>query len=160
MEPADFEAWGRAVIERAAELILAEIPDAQRPEPGKSARRILGGRGYISRHLLFVRPDQPAPRAIWLYAVPAGHAYDFAPAHDRVGAGLLHDAKTELSPNRWASGMLRSGAFTWKIHLDARHEGYRLALKVDPETDAPESVGADLATQVLHSLVRAGLLID
>ena len=26
------------------------------------------------------------PRAVWLFAVPAGHAYDFAPAHDRVGA--------------------------------------------------------------------------
>ena len=67
--------------------ILAEIPAAQQPEPGKTARRSLGGVGYISRHILFLQPDGLAPRALWLYAVPAGHAYDFRPPHDRVGAG-------------------------------------------------------------------------
>jgi hypothetical protein len=54
--------------------------------------------------------------------------------------------------------MQRSGAFTWKVHLDARHEGYRMALKVDPESENAETVGADLAEQVLQSLQRIGLI--
>ena len=56
------------------------------------------------------------------------------------------------------TGMTRSGAFTWKVHLDARHEGYRLAIKVDPERDVPEAVARDLSTQILNSLERIGLL--
>jgi hypothetical protein len=158
VEPADFEAWGKVVVEHAAELILAAIPAAQQPEPGKTARRSLAGTGFISRHMLFLQPDLLAPRALWLFAVPAGHSYDFRPPHDRVGAGLMHDAKNELSSSRFAAGMTRSGAFTWKTHLDARYEGYRLAVKVDPEADAPETVAGDLAAQVLHGLRRAGLL--
>jgi hypothetical protein len=156
--PAEFEAWGRGVVERASELILAEIPPAQDPETSKTSRAVRAGRGYISRYVHFRRPDQPAQRAVWLFAVPAGHPYDFAPPHDRVGAGLMQDADNELSSSRFAAGMTRSGAFTWKTHLDARYEGYRLALRVDPETDTTERVATDLATQVLHGLRRAGLL--
>jgi hypothetical protein len=158
VEAADFEAWGKVVVEEAAQRILAAIPPEQVPEPGKTARRSLAGVGYISRHDLFLQPDGLAPRALWLYAVPAGHAYDFRPPHDRVGAGLMHDATNELSSSRFAAGMNRSGAFTWKVHLDARHEGYRLALRVDPERDAPEAVAADLSAQVLSSLQRIGLV--
>src|SRR3954470_24369190 len=158
MEPKEFEAWGRAVTENAAALILAAIPAAQLPEPGNTARRVLGRRGYISHYVHFRMPDQPAQRAVWLFAVPAGHAYDFSPPHDRVGAGLLEDSSTELSSSRFAAGMTRSGAFTWKTHLDGRYEGYRLALKVEPETHGPESVATDLASQVLHGLRRAGLI--
>ena len=154
----DFEAGGKVVVERAAEAVLAAIPAAQKPDPGKTSRRSLGGTGYISRHVLFVQPDGLAPRALWLFAVPAGHAYDFRPPHDRVGAGLLHDASTELSSSRFAAGMTRSGNFTWKVHLDARHEGYRLAVKVDPAGDAPEAVAQELSGQILSSLERIGLL--
>jgi hypothetical protein len=63
-----------------------------------------------------------------------------------------------LRSSRFAAGMTRSGAFTWKTHLDARYEGYRLALKVDPETDVQETVASELASQVLHGLRRAGLV--
>jgi hypothetical protein len=70
----------------------------------------------------------------------------------------MHDASTELSSSRFAAGMQRSGSFTWKVHLDARHEGYRLALKVDAATDDPEAVAAELSGQVLGSLERIGLL--
>ena len=62
------------------------------------------------------------------------------------------------SSSRFAAGMTRSGAFTWKTHLDRRYEGYRLGLKVAPETDAPEDVATELASQVLHGLRRAGLI--
>ena len=91
--------------------------------------------------------------------MPAGHSYDFRPAHDRVGAGLLHDASTELSSSRFAAGMQRSGNFTWKVHLDARHEGYRLGIKVDPAADEPETVAQELSGQILSSLERIGLLL-
>src|ERR1700755_2026529 len=158
MEPKAFEIWGRAVTEDAAALILAEIPAAQLPEPGTTVRRMLGRRGYISRYVQFRRPDQPVQRAVWLFAVPAGHAYDFSPPHDRVGAGLLQDSKTELSSSRFAAGMTRSGGVTWKTHLDGRYEGYRLSLMVEPESDAPEGVATELASQVLHGLRRAGLI--
>jgi hypothetical protein len=158
VEPAEFEAWGKVVVDNAAERILAAIPEAQKPEPGKTARRSLAGMGFISRHMLFLQPDLLAPRALWLFVVPAGHSYDFRPPHDRVGAGLLHDAANELSSSRFAAGMQRSGNFTWKVHLDARHEGYRLGIKVNPAEDAPESVADDLSGQVLSSLERIGLL--
>src|SRR3954469_12740936 len=158
IDAVDFEAWGKIAVEHAAERVLAAIPAEQDPQPGKTARRSLAGTGYISRHILFLQPDRLAPRALWLFAVPAGHPYDFRPPHDRVGAGLLHDAATELSSSRFAAGMQRSGNFAWKLHLDARHEGYRLALKVDPAGDDPEAVAADLSGQVLSSLERIGLL--
>ena len=154
----DFEAWGKIAVDRAAENILAAIPEAQKPQPGKTARRSLAGVGYISRHDLFLQPDGLAPRALWLYAVPAGHAYDFRPPHARLGAGLMHDAQNELSSSRFAAGMQRSGAFTWKVHLDARHEGYRMAIKVDPDSQPPETAGDELAEQVLSSLRRIGLV--
>ena len=66
----------------------------------------------MKRYVQFRHPDLPAQRAVWMFAVPAGHGYDFAPAHDRVGAGLMQDANTELSSSRFAAGMTRSGAFT------------------------------------------------
>src|SRR3954449_5069950 len=159
MEGVEFEAWAKLAVERAAERVLAAIPPEQKPEPGKTARRSLAGTGYISRHILFVQPDGLAPRALWLFAVPAGHPYDFRPAHDRLGAGLLHDPKTELSSSRFAAGMTRSGAFAWKLHLDTRHEAYRLALKVDPDHRDAEAAGGELAEQVLHSFARIGLLV-
>jgi hypothetical protein len=154
----DFEPWGKAAIDRAAELVLAAIPAEQDPQPGKTARRSLGGTGYISRHILFLQPDRLAPRALWLFAVPAGHAYDFRPPHTRLGAGLMHDASTELSSSRFAAGMTRSGGFAWKMHLETRHEGYRLALKVDPETQDPEAAGTELAEQILAGFRRIGLI--
>ena len=158
MEPAEFEAWGRAVVERAAALILSEIPAAQRPETGKTARAVSAGRGYISRYVHFRHPGHPAQRAVWLFAVPAGHPYDFSPPHDRVGAGLMQDPNAELSQSRFAAGLTRSGAFTWRSHIDARYEGYRLDVRVDPAADAPERIAKELATQVLHGLRRAGLI--
>lgn len=154
----DLEPWGKLAIDHAAELVLAAIPSDQAPEPGRTARRSLAGVGYVSRHILFLQPDRLAPRALWLFAVPAGHAYDFRPPHDRLGAGLLHDPKTELSSSRFAAGMTRSGAFTWKVHLDSRYEGYRLASKIDPVSDDPGEAGASLAEQVLSSFTRIGLL--
>jgi hypothetical protein len=154
----ELEPWGKLAIDRAAELVLAAIPAGQNPEPGKTARRSLAGVGFISRHILFLQPDRLAPRALWLYAIPAGHSYDFRPPHARLGAGLMHDAQNELSSSRFAAGMTRSGAFTWKVHQDARHEGYRLALKIDPDTDDPEASGTELAEQVLSSFARIGLL--
>jgi hypothetical protein len=66
VEPAEFEAWGRAVVERAAALILSEISAAQRPETGKTARAVSAGRGYISRYVHFRHPGYPAQRAVWL----------------------------------------------------------------------------------------------
>jgi hypothetical protein len=158
VEPTEFEAWGKVVVDAAAERILAAIPAAQKPEPGKTARRSLASMGYISRHMLFLQPDLLAPRALWLFVVPKGHTYDFRPPHDRVGAGLMHDASTELSSSRFAAGMQRSGNFTWKVHLDARYEGYRLGIRVTPEEEAPEAVAEALSGQVLSSLERIGLL--
>jgi hypothetical protein len=158
VDDAEYEVWGRAVIERAAQLIFEAIPDAQQPELTKTRRRILGRRGYVSLFVHFRHPDLPAQRAVWLYAVPAEHAYDFKPPHDRVGAGLMQDADNELSSSRFASSLQRSGSFTWKTHLDMRFEGWRLALKVDPAQDEPEDVAAKLAEDVLHSLARAGLI--
>ena len=45
MEPKEFEAWGRAVADHAAALIVAEIPVAQLPDPGRPFARCSAARG-------------------------------------------------------------------------------------------------------------------
>ena len=158
MEPAEYEAWGRAVVERAAELIVADIPAAQLPEATKTKRAIRAGRASVSCHVTFRHPDQPAERAVWLFAVPAGHGHDLKPPHDRVGAGLKQDPDNELSSSRFAAGLNRAPAFAWKTHIDARYEGYRLSIKVDADSDAPERRAEELAAEVLRNLRLAGLI--
>lgn len=155
MDDAEFEIWGRAAIDRAAELVAAEIPDAQL---SKLTRRSRAGRGYIQRYVTFRHPTLPADRAIWLYAAPQGHAYDFRPAHARLGAGLMQDPANELDPNRFAAGMTKGFPFSWKIHLETKYEGYRLSVKVDPDADNAEDRAAELAAEVLRGLRNAGLL--
>ena len=158
VDPAGFETWGRVVVERAAELILAGIPAAQLPEATKTKRAMRAGRASVSRYVTFRHPDQPAARAVWLFAAPAGHGHDLKPPHDRVGAGLMQDPDTELSTSRFAAGLNRAPAFAWKTHIDARHEGYRLAIKVDPESDEPERRAEELTAEVLRNLRLAGLI--
>ena len=59
------ETWGKEVVERAAELILAEIPAAQQPEPGKTARRSLGGRRlHLAPHPVPAARRAGAARAV------------------------------------------------------------------------------------------------
>ncbi|MDA0182807.1 hypothetical protein OJ997_21020 [Solirubrobacter phytolaccae] len=155
MEDAEFETWGKVAVERAADLVAAEIPDA---ELSKLTRRSRNGRGYIQRYVSFKHPTLPADRTIWLYAAPEGHYYDFRPPHARLGAGLMQDKDEELDPNRFAAGMTKGFPFSWKIHLETKYEGYRLSVKVDPDSEAPEDKGAELAAEVLRGLRNAGLL--
>ena len=156
MDDAEFENWGKAAVERAAELLAEEIPDAQL---SKLTRRSRNGRGYIQRYLSFRHPTLPSDRAIWLYAAPEGHAYDFRPAHARLGAGLMQDPENELDLNRFAAGMTKGFPFSWKVHLETKYEGYRLTVKVDPDADDPEDRAAELAAEVLRGLRNAGLLV-
>jgi len=156
VEDAEFEQWGKVAVERASELVAAEIPGA---ELGKVMRRSRNGRGYLQRYVTFKHPTLPADRAVWLYAAPAGHAYDFRPAHARLGAGLLQDKDEELDSNRFASGMTKAFPWAWKIHLETKYEGYRLSVKVDPDADSAEERGAELAAEVLRGLRNAGLLV-
>jgi hypothetical protein len=65
VEPKALEVWGRAVVERAAEVILAAIPPEQNPETGSTGRAISAGPGYVSRYVHFRRPDYPAQRAVF-----------------------------------------------------------------------------------------------
>src|SRR4051794_29797257 len=135
------EQWGRVVVERAAERVCDALPEAQQPQLAKTKRSVRGGVGFVSRYLHFRHPGQPADRAVWFYAVPAGHAYDFKPPHARVGAGLMQDASNELDKSRFAAGLNSAYAWSWKTHLDNRYEGWRLAIKVDPEVDSPDARG-------------------
>ena len=157
MEDADFERWAKVAVERAADLVAAELPEATL---SKTTRRSRGGRGYISRYVSFRHPTMPADRAVWLYAAPEGHAYDFRPPHARLGAGLLQDPENELDPNRFAAGMTKGFPFSWKTHLETKYEGYRLSVKVAPDTDPPEAAAVELASEVLRGLRNAGLIID
>ena len=63
----------------------------------------------------------------------------------------MHDAQNELSSSRFAAGIYPQRGVVWKVHRDARHEGYRLAIKIDPEPDDPEASGGELAEQVLRA---------
>ena len=158
MEPKALEVWGRAVVERAAEVILAAIPPEQNPETGSTGRAISAGPGYVSRYVHFRRPDYPAQRAVWLFVVPSDHPYNFSGPVPRAGAGLMQDPDTELDESRFAAGLTRSGAFTWRRHNDTRYAGYRLLIDVEPDIDAPGKIGSELAAAVLHGLRRAGLI--
>jgi hypothetical protein len=157
VDDAEFEIWGRAAVDAAAERLAAVIPDA---ELTKTARRSRAGRGYIQRFVTFKHPTMPADRALWLYAAPEGHAYDFRPPHARLGAGLLQDPENELDANRFAAGMTRGFPFSWKTHLETKYEGYRLSVKVEPDADTPDSRAAELADEVLRGLRNAGLLLE
>ncbi|MBE2316445.1 hypothetical protein DVA67_010690 [Solirubrobacter sp. CPCC 204708] len=157
MEDAEFEVWGRVAVDRAAELLGDAIPDAQL---SKTTRRSRASRGYIQRYVTFKHPTMPADRAVWLFAAPVGHAYDFRPPHARIGAGLLQDPDNELDSNRFAAGMTKGFPFSWKTHLETKYEGYRLSVKVDPDTDDAEAKAQELATEVLRGLRNAGLLVD
>ncbi len=157
MEPAAIDAWGRVVVERAADLILAEIPAGQQPEIGPPTRARKGG-GYVARHVQFRHPSYPVQRAVWLFVVSAEHRYNIGSLRPRAGAGLMQDPDTELSELRSVAGLLRSGAFTWRRHNDDRYQGYRLVVDVDPAVDAPEARGEELAVAVLHGLRRASLI--
>ena len=112
----------------------------------------------MKRYVHFRHPELPAQRACGCSLYPPATRTTSRRRTTASGAGLMQDAKTELSSSRFAAGMTRSGAFTWKTHLDARYEGYRLAIKVDPATDVPETVASELASQVVHGLRRAGLV--
>jgi hypothetical protein len=158
VEPKALEVWGRAVVERAAEVILAAIPPEQNPETGSTGRAISAGPGYVSRYVHFRRPDYPAQRAVWLFVVRSDHPYNFSGPVPRAGAGLMQDPDTELDESRFAAGLTRSGAFTWRRHNDTRYAGYRLLIDVEPDIDAPGKIGSELAAAVLHGLRRAGLI--
>ena len=158
MEPKEFEQWSRVAVERASELVHDALPASQQPSLAKTKRSVRGGIGFISRFVHFRHPGLPADRAVWVYAVPAGHAYDFKPPHARVGAGLMQDAANELDQSRWGSGLDKSYDWSWKSHIDLRYEGWRLAIKVDPDADSPEARADELAAQVLKGLRSAGLI--
>jgi hypothetical protein len=158
VEPKALEVWGRAVVERAAEEILAAIPREQHPETGPTGRAISARPGYVSRYVHFRRPDYPAQRAIWLFVVPPNHPYNIGGPEPRAGAGLMQDPDTELDESRFAAGLVRSGAFTWRRHNNPEYAGYRLVIDVAPDTDSPETVASELAAAVLHGLRRAGLI--
>ncbi len=158
MDAKALEVWGREMIVLAAETIIAAIPDEQHPELGPPGRVTAAHRGYSSRFVEFRRPDYPAQRAVWLFVVPAEHPLNIGAPQPRAGAGLMQDPKNELDESRFAAGLLRSGAFTWRRHNDPDRAGYRLVVEVDPETDSTEAVAAELATAVLHGLRRAALI--
>jgi hypothetical protein len=152
------EAWGRSVVERAAELILAEIPEAQIPRTGATGRAITAGRGYVSRYVHFRRPDMADERAVWLFVVPAGHDYNVDHTQARAGAGLMQNVDTELDPTPLAAGVPKPNAFSWRRHLDQRYAGYRLFRGVDPDVESPDAVADELASRVLSGLRRARLI--
>jgi hypothetical protein len=158
VEVGALEEWGRLVVARAAELVVAEIPPGQQPELGAPSKTRSRAPGYVSRHVHFRHPGYPVQRTVWLFVVSAEHRYNVGSGRPRAGAGLMQDPDTELSEMRTVAGLLRSGAFTWRRHNDDRYQGYRLMLDVDPAVDAPDARAEELAAAVLHGLRRAGLI--
>jgi hypothetical protein len=158
MDPLDLEVWGRPVVDRAAEAIMAAIPAAQQPKIGKPGRAISAGRGYVACYVHFRRPDYPAQHAVWLFVVPPGHPYNVGGPRTRVGAGLMHDTDTELDESPFAAGLSRRGPFRWQRHNNPDYAGYRLVLEIDPDREPADGVATKLADAVLHGLRRASLL--
>ena len=158
VDPLDLEAWGRVAVDRAAEAVMAAIPVDQQPAIGARARATSARRGYVARYVHFRRPDYPAQHALWLFVVPPGHPYNIGGPRTRAGAGLMHDAATELDESPFAAGLSRGGPFRWQRHNNPKYAGYRLVLEVDPDNESAEDVATRLADAVLHGLRRAGLI--
>jgi hypothetical protein len=155
VELKEFEAWGKTAVERAVAVVGAELPAATVAEKGRVR---MARQGYVGRWVHFRHPGMPEDRVVWLYAVPAGHPYDFKPVHARLGAGLLQDVENELDRSRFAAGLNNAFAWSWKTHVDDRWEGWRLAVKVEPDEDDAAARGEELAAEVLRGLRQARLL--
>lgn len=149
---------GRRRVGGAADLIVAGIPAAQRPETKTTGRAITAGPGYVSRYVHLVRRAYPAPLAVWLSVVPAEHPYNFPGPRPRAGAGLMQDTNTELDENRRVAGLLRCGRFSWRRHNAEQYPGWRLSLDVEPDVGGPEVVAGELAAAVLSGLRQARLI--
>ena len=146
------------MVDRAAAAIVDAIPAAQQPTIGKPGRAIAAGRGYVARYVHFRRADYPAQHAVWLFVVPPGHPYNIGGPQTRAGAGLMHDANTELDESPFAAGLSRGGPFRWQRHNKPDFAGYRLTLEIDPESESADSVATRLTEVVLHGLRRATLI--
>ena len=90
--------------------------------------------------------------------VPADTRSNIGAPQPRWAPASCRTRKNELDESRFAAGLLRSGAFTWRRHNDPDRAGYRLVVDADPETHSTESVAAELAAAVLHGLRRAALI--
>jgi hypothetical protein len=141
-----FLPWGRAVIEALAVELEAAIPGARR---GAASHRP----GYEALTVHFADAHIPQPLALWLFAAEAGAPVNVKGFRDAVGAGLRHDADEELDRGAWKLRPL--APFSWRTHVDARHEGYRWLRNAD-ELPADEAAAArELAERVLGTLRRA-----
>ena len=152
--PLDLEPGARSSRPRGR-IGARRDPAEQDPEPGKTAPEASRRRGHIAAiHVPAARPARPA-RALAVRR--AGRATPATSARRTRGRRRI-DARREdeLGSSRFAAGMTRSGASTWKVHLDARHEGYRVAFKIDPEDEDPEASGAELAEKVLRAYAGSG----
>jgi hypothetical protein len=158
VDPRDLEIWGRPVVDRAAEAIMAAIPAAQQPTIGAPGRAISAGRGYVARYVHFRRPDYPAQHAVWLFVVPPRHPYNIGGPQTRAGAGLMHDPDTELDESPFAAGLARGGPFRWQRHNNPDYAGYRLAFEIDPSIEPADAVATKLAADVVRGLRRARLI--
>jgi len=73
-----------------------------------------------------------------------------APDGSSSGGGGA-SAGVEVAGARSSAGMTKGFPFAWKIHLETKYEGYRLSVKVDPDSEAPEDKGAERTHQIRHA---------
>jgi hypothetical protein len=143
---ADFPGWSRAVIRTAATELEAGIPGAQR---GKESRL----RGQLALYVHFTDARLPQTLAIWLYGAEEGSAYNVPGYGNAIGVGLKYDAGEELDRGAWKLRPI--SPFTWRVHVDARFQGYRwLRPESELPTD-PNDAGTEIAERVLMTLRRA-----
>ena len=148
---ADFAGWSRAVIRVAATELEAEIPGAHR---GKESRL----RGQLALYVHFTDARLPQTLAIWLYGAEEGSAYNVPGYGNTIGVGLKYDADEELDRGAWKLRPI--SPFTWRVHVDARFQGYRW-LRPESELPAdPNEAGLQIAERVLMTLRRAAAVAD
>ena len=155
-----FETWARDVVGPAGDTVFAALAEAQRPRLDDARIMSRVRPGCTGRWLHFRHPDSPEQRAVWLVATVRDHAYNVRGTGDCVGAWLTQDTKEELAQRRMAARLQGSFDWSWRRHIDGKHEGWRLTppLPADAEHDDASAVADALATRVLAALRKAKLV--
>jgi hypothetical protein len=141
-----FLAWGRGVIDASASRLEAQIAGAHR---GRESH--LSACEAIYLHLRDAHVQQDV--AVWLFAAKAGTANNVRGYGDVIGVGLKHDADEELTRGAWKLRPL--APFSWRTHVDDRHEGFRWLRNAAELPEDATAAGEQIAERVLTTLRRA-----
>jgi hypothetical protein len=144
--PTPFPARGRQIVDAAAAQLEAAIPGARR-----GGRRRLAGHEAV--YVQFGDAELPQQLVVWLFAAERGSGNSVPGVADAIGVGIKHNGDEELGRGAWQFRRLLP--FSWRQHIDDRHEGYRWFCPVADLPADPAAAGAEIGDRVLRTLRAA-----